>query len=231
VLTAGIAVVFLPAAPLGLLIKGTDATIIKGRTYNVFADDSTCVTTAVAASAPLMTRAMVQAPLTVVRQANGGPANNGGLPNSVNVPGDPVMVSNASATNTAQTQPAMAAMGGDAATLSVEANVAGADIEVDGMFVGNAPTTLQLAPGVHKLVVKNGAGQWQRDIQITGGTVSIRAALGASAGAEGGGAVNGGSSSTGPNHFKGRVRSRRPHRRSSIPPRLDRTELSPIRNT
>ncbi len=177
VLTAGIAVVFLPAAPLGLLIKGKDATIIKGRTYNVFADDSTYVGTAVAASAPLMTRPMVQAPLTVVRQGNGGPANNGGLPPSVNVPGNPVMISNASAMNTAQTQPAMAAMGGDAATLSVDANVAGADIEVDGMFVGNAPTTIQLAAGVHKLVVKNGASQWQRDIQITGGSVTIRATL------------------------------------------------------
>ncbi len=177
VLTAGIAVVFLPAAPLGLLIKGKEATIIKGRTYNVFADDNTYVASAVAASAPLMTRPLVQAPLTMVRQSNGGPANNGGLPPSVNVQGNPVMISNASVMHTAQTQTAMTVMGGDAATLSVDANVPGADIEVDGMFVGNAPTTIQLASGVHKLVVRNGSGQWQRDIQITGGSVTIRATL------------------------------------------------------
>ncbi len=177
VLTAGIAVVFLPAAPLGLRVKGKEATIIKGRTYNVFADDSTYVATAVAASAPLMTRAMVQAPLTMIRQGNGGPVNNGGLPNGVNVPGNPVMISNTSAMNTAQTQSAMTAIGGDAATLTVDANVPSADIEVDGMFVGNAPTTIQVAPGIHRLVVKNGAGQWQRDIQITGGSVTIHATL------------------------------------------------------
>jgi hypothetical protein len=113
----------------------------------------------------------------VVRQASGGPANNGGLPNSVNVPGNPVMIGNVSAMNTAETQPAMAAMGRQGATLTVNANVAGADIEVDGMFVGNAHTTIQLAAGVHRLTVKNRASEWQREIQITGGSVTIQATL------------------------------------------------------
>jgi hypothetical protein len=66
------------------------------------------------------------------------------------------------------------------AATALDANLPAADIEVDGMFVGNAPT-IQLAPGVHKLVVKNGAGQWQRDIQITGGSVTIHATLSSTA--------------------------------------------------
>jgi hypothetical protein len=63
------------------------------------------------------------------------------------------------------------------ATLSITANTPGADIEVDGMFVGSAPTTIQLTPGVHKLSVKADGAAWEREIQITGGTVNIAANL------------------------------------------------------
>ena len=176
VLTSVIAVGFLPAAPLGLLVKGRDATIIKGRSYEVFADESTSVVP-VAASTPLMTRVLPQSQTTMVRQANGAPANNGGLPRGVNVQGSPVVLSNASVTNTAPQQNMMSG-DGTAATLTVNANQPGADIEVDGMFVGNAPTTLQLASGVHKLVVRRGSSHWARDINITGGSVTIDAQLG-----------------------------------------------------
>jgi hypothetical protein len=43
------------------------------------------------------------------------------------------------------------------ASLSVDASVAGADIEVDGNFVGNTPSTLSIAPGQHTIVVKKRA--------------------------------------------------------------------------
>ena len=183
VLTAGIAVVFWPAAPLGLLIKGHEATIVKGRTYEVFSDDSVYVSGAIAASTPMMTRVLPQAPAVMIRQANGAPINNGGLPNGVNTPGNPMLVSNTSVTNEAPapagaTPAPTTAAPAATATLAITANRPGADIEVDGMFVGNAPTTIQLAPGAHKLVVKDGAAEWQREIQITGGTVSIAANLG-----------------------------------------------------
>ena len=157
VMTAGIAAVFFK--------PGHDAEIIKGRTYDVFADESTYVATAVAASAPLVTRVLPQAPLMIVRQANGGPANNGGLPPAVNTAGNPVIMSNTSVMNTAATQGAMVGMGdsGMPATLSINANQPGADIEVDGMFVGNAPTTIQLASGSHQLVLRHGSAVWQRE--------------------------------------------------------------------
>ena len=171
VITAGLAAIFWH--------PGQDAFIIKGHIYEVFADESTYVASAAAASAPLVTRVLPQAPAMIVRQANGGPANNGGLPAAVNVSGNPVVISNISAMNTAATQTAMAMGGGSAATLSINANLPGADIEVDGMFVGNSPTTVQLVPGVHQVVVRHGAAVWQRQLQVTGGAVTINATLGA----------------------------------------------------
>lgn len=181
ILTAGIAVVFIPAAPLGLLIKGKDATIIKGHTYEVFADDSTYVATAVAANVPMSTRPMPQSGTYLMRQSGGGLANNGGLANAVDMTANPAIVSNATVMHGGQMQPAGGgvAEAGGAAMLTVNANLTGADIEVDGMFVGNAPTTLQLPAGVHTLTVKQGSSQWQREIQITGGNVSINATLSA----------------------------------------------------
>jgi hypothetical protein len=138
IVTGGLAVIFLPAAPLGGLIKGHDATIIKGRTYDVFSDDSILIKTTAPATAPQVTRDLPQAPATPLRQADAAAA---------------------------------------AATVAITANVAGAEIEVDGMFVGSAPTTIQLTPGVHKLTVKDGASTWERDIQVTGGNVNIAANL------------------------------------------------------
>jgi len=175
VTTGILAVVFWPAAPLGLLVKGHDVEINRGRIYEVFSDESVYVARAVAASTPLMTRPLPQAPAVMLRTANGMPVNNGGLPAGVNAAENPMVVSNASMLNTAG-QPA----GGSGATLTVNANEPGADIEVDGMFVGNAPTTIQLAAGVHKLVVRQGSAVWQREIQITGGQVTINATLGRS---------------------------------------------------
>ena len=179
VLTAGLAIAFLPAAPIGLLIKGHEVTVIKGRHYEVFADASTYVATAAAASVPLVTRVLPQAPAMMVRQPNGGLANNGGLPAGVNVAPNPVVVSNSSVTNVPQGMPAsMAGMQGGVATLSINSNQTGADIEIDGMFVGNAPTSLQLPAGVHQVVVRKGASVWQRNLTVTNGTVTINATLG-----------------------------------------------------
>jgi PEGA domain len=132
VLTAGLAMAFWPAAPLGLLRKGHDATIAKGRIYEVFADASTYV--AAVDSAP---DTAPQAGTTLVADNSQGHAT----------------------------------------TLNINANQPGADIEVDGMFVGNAPSTIQLAAGVHRILVRQGASAWQRDLQAYGGTVNISAVL------------------------------------------------------
>jgi hypothetical protein len=64
------------------------------------------------------------------------------------------------------------------ATITVTSSAAGADIEVNGTFMGNTPTTLQLPPGKHQITVKSGLQTWGRSIQVTGGsTVSLHAVL------------------------------------------------------
>jgi hypothetical protein len=64
------------------------------------------------------------------------------------------------------------------ATISITSSVAAADIEVDGMFVGNTPTTLQLATGQHRIAVKHGLKTWQRTLQVNAGsTITLNATL------------------------------------------------------
>lgn len=66
-----------------------------------------------------------------------------------------------------------------AASITVTSPVAGADIEVNGAFVGNTPTTLHLAAGAHTVTVRNGARVWQRVVQVTpGSTVTLQASFG-----------------------------------------------------
>jgi hypothetical protein len=64
------------------------------------------------------------------------------------------------------------------AAISVSSPVAAAEIEVDGVFVGNTPTTVQLSPGSHRILVKHGVKTWQRTLQVNAGsTVSLNATL------------------------------------------------------
>ena len=178
VMTGIFGAIFLPAAPLGLLKKGRDAELIKGRSFDVFSDENATVM-AVAASTPTQVRMLPQSYATPVRQQNGGFVNNGGMSNAVNAPAHPAMVSNASIMNTAATQP-MTAGDGSVGTLAVSATTQGAEIELDGLFAGNAPSTIQVAAGVHALTVKNGSAQWTRQINVTGGSMlTIEAKLGA----------------------------------------------------
>lgn len=55
----------------------------------------------------------------------------------------------------------------------------GAEITIDGKLVGTTPSTVQLTPGEHTVVVeKSGFKQWQRTITVTaGGTVNLEANL------------------------------------------------------
>jgi len=54
----------------------------------------------------------------------------------------------------------------------------GADIEVNGNFVGDTPSSIHLDPGEYTVVVKkDGYAAWQRTIKITGGSVNLVAQL------------------------------------------------------
>ena len=50
------------------------------------------------------------------------------------------------------------------ATVEVTSLPTGADVDLDGKFVGNTPTTLRLTPGDYAIVVKAGYKPWSRTL-------------------------------------------------------------------
>lgn len=131
ILTAGVAAVFWPAAPVMLLRKGQDITINRGVAFEVFTDTNHTVSSA---------------------------------PVAHNIP--------------APVHTAAPSFQGNSATVSITSPIAAAEIEVDGAFVGNTPTTVQLSGGQHRIVVKQGAKSWQRTLQVNAGsTISLNATL------------------------------------------------------
>ncbi len=75
--------------------------------------------------------------------------------------------------------PAVAAPAAQAqASLIVDSTPPGADIEVDGGFVGNTPSTVDVAPGSHEIAVKKkGFVDWSRKLNVTGGSIHLNADL------------------------------------------------------
>jgi len=60
----------------------------------------------------------------------------------------------------------------------VESTPSGADIEVDGAFVGNTPSTVSVAPGSHQIAVKKkGFADWTKTLTVTSGSVHLNAEL------------------------------------------------------
>ncbi len=74
----------------------------------------------------------------------------------------------------ATTQPASA----PAVAVQVTSQPQGAEIEIDGAFVGNTPGIVQMTPGLHHITVKRGRSFWQRDMQVRAGNlVPVNATL------------------------------------------------------
>ncbi len=123
-------IVFFPAAPLFLFMKGKDITIPQGTEITAFVEGDMHLDMAnfgVAPPAPLSTKA-----------------------------------------------PATA----DVASLVIDSTPAGADIEIDGAFVGNTPSTVSTAPGSRKIEVKKkGFSDWSRTLSVTSGTIHLNADL------------------------------------------------------
>jgi hypothetical protein len=128
-------IIFFPAAPLFLFMKGKNITIPKG----------TEITAYVAADTPL-------------EQAK-----------FMNKPGDASMV--------AANQPATAAA--EPSTVVVKSTPEGAEISIDGKFVGSTPSTLRLEAGEHKIVIgKSGFKPWERTMTLNvSGSITIDASL------------------------------------------------------
>lgn len=147
-LTAGAAVLFWPAAPVFLLIRGKDVSVNRGVEFEVFPDQRFTLSPKAVTIAP--------AGATTVFPAQ-----------PVTTPG-PVASARGSAP-------------GAAAAVSIRSNPDGADIELDGAFVGSTPATLQIAPGPHDITVKKGSATWKCTVQVQpGSTISLDASLAAS---------------------------------------------------
>jgi hypothetical protein len=64
------------------------------------------------------------------------------------------------------------------ASVSIDSSPSGADIEIDGAFVGNTPSTVSIAPGSHRISVnKKGFAGWGRTLSVSSGTVHLNAEL------------------------------------------------------
>jgi hypothetical protein len=64
------------------------------------------------------------------------------------------------------------------ASLAIDSTPAGADVEIDGAFVGNTPSTVSVAPGRHEIVIKKkGFTDWTKTLNVTGGTIHLNAEL------------------------------------------------------
>ena len=64
------------------------------------------------------------------------------------------------------------------ASLVIDSTPPGADIEIDGAFVGNTPSTVSVPPGSHQIAVKKkGFTDWTKTLSVTGGSVHLSAEL------------------------------------------------------
>ena len=75
--------------------------------------------------------------------------------------------------------PAVPQVTGEAAIVSIVSETAGAEVEVNGSFVGSTPSTQKLTPGSHRIVVRNGKQVWERTLQVQpGASVTVHARFG-----------------------------------------------------
>jgi hypothetical protein len=58
--------------------------------------------------------------------------------------------------------------------VSIDSSPPGADIEIDGAFVGNTPSTVNVAAGSHDIAVKKkGFADWTKKLSVTGGSIHL----------------------------------------------------------
>jgi hypothetical protein len=64
------------------------------------------------------------------------------------------------------------------ASVAIDSTPPGADIEIDGAFVGNTPSSVQMPTGSHQVIVKKkGFTDWTRTLNVTGGTIHLNVEL------------------------------------------------------
>ena len=145
-----------PAAPVFLLMHGKDVTIPKGTEVTAYISGDVKLDIAKFQPAPLVPAAP---PVPATQQ----------VPTA-----SPAATPNAGHTDTPPVSPDQAA----AAELEVSSTPDGADIEIDGNFVGSTPSTVGVAAGPHQLSLKKaGFKPWERKITVSSGHIKIAATL------------------------------------------------------
>jgi hypothetical protein len=80
-----------------------------------------------------------------------------------------------------QPQPAVASAGNSVdppTAVSISSVPASADVEVDGKFVGNTPSSISLPSGDHTIrITKKGFKAWERKLTASGGSANVNAEL------------------------------------------------------
>jgi hypothetical protein len=150
IMTAGAVVLFWPAAPFLLLRKGKDVNINKGIVFEVFTDQDHAIgaQTAAGPSAPAPTPSLAPQQPQIMMAGQ-----QTGAPQSA---GPAIELSN----------------------VNISSDLPGAEVEVDGVFIGSTPSVAKVAPGMHKITVKHGAAVWSRDLMVQpGGNVNVNAIL------------------------------------------------------
>jgi hypothetical protein len=72
------------------------------------------------------------------------------------------------------TAPAAAVQGASAAVLDISSNPTSAEIEIDGGFVGNTPSSIEVSPGEHAIkITKKGFAPWERTIKAMPGHATV----------------------------------------------------------
>ena len=145
-----------PAAPVFLLMHGKDVTIPKGTEVTAYISGDVTLDPAKFQPAPLVPAAP---PVPTTQQVP---------------PSSPAVTPNAGPTDTTPVSPDQ----GNAAELEVSSTPDGADIEIDGNFVGSTPSTVGVVAGPHQLSVKKaGFKPWERKITVSSGHIKIDATL------------------------------------------------------
>ncbi len=160
-----------PAAPVFLLMHGKDVTIPK----------DTEVTAYVSGDMKLDPAKFQPGPLVPAATPDSA-ASDSATPDSAAqaVPAAaPAATPNAAPTDSTAVSPDQVSPDqGAAAELEVSSTPAGADIEIDGNFVGNTPSTLGITAGSHQVSVKKaGFKPWERKITVSSGHIKIDATL------------------------------------------------------
>jgi len=145
-----------PAAPVFLLMHGKDVTIPKGTEVTAYISGDVKLDPATFQPAPLVPAAP---PVPTTQQVP---------------PSSPAATPSAGPTDTTP----VSLDQGAAAELEVSSTPDGADIEIDGNFVGSTPSTVGVVAGPHQLSVnKAGFKPWERKITVSSGHIKIDATL------------------------------------------------------